>query len=165
MPHSVFMRENCRACHTDEGVASGTRLHFPPETASAEEIDAGGAAALNTGQQVNFKRKFAPNLKGPDSLRILSQAALKHPNRRTIRARMEWLMTTPDRVDEDLLRTAFRHLARCEACRRRVPEASASGPIPSRMAGIVRHYGTRAVYRMQELPHHPIWGKRLVLRR
>jgi len=30
----------------------------------------------------------------------------------------------PDRVDEDLLRTAFRHLAGCEPCRRRVPPAT-----------------------------------------
>ena len=30
--YPVFEKANCRACHTDEGVASGTRLHFPPET-------------------------------------------------------------------------------------------------------------------------------------
>lgn len=30
----------------------------------------------------------------------------------------------PDRVDGELLRTAFRHLARCEACRRRVPPST-----------------------------------------
>ena len=40
--YPVLEKANCRACHTDEGVASGTRLHFPSETASAEEIDAFG---------------------------------------------------------------------------------------------------------------------------
>ena len=28
--YPVFEKAGCRACHTDEGVASGTRLHFPP---------------------------------------------------------------------------------------------------------------------------------------
>ena len=32
----------CRGCHTDAGVASGTRLHFPAEDASAEEVRAFG---------------------------------------------------------------------------------------------------------------------------
>ena len=37
--YPVFQKANCRGCHSDEGVASGTRLHFPPDTAGAEEID------------------------------------------------------------------------------------------------------------------------------
>ncbi len=40
----------CRTCHTDAGVASGTRLHFPDEDASTEEIQAFGlrlAALVN----------------------------------------------------------------------------------------------------------------------
>jgi mono/diheme cytochrome c family protein len=28
--YPVLEKANCRACHTDEGVASGTRLHFHP---------------------------------------------------------------------------------------------------------------------------------------
>ncbi len=32
----------CRGCHTDAGVASGTRLHFPAEDASADEVRAFG---------------------------------------------------------------------------------------------------------------------------
>ena len=83
-----------------EGESMGSHITF---RTAYEHPDRCLKIVLNTGQQVNFKRKFAPNLKGPDSLRILSQAALKHPNRRTIRARMEWLMTTPDRVDEELV--------------------------------------------------------------
>lgn len=34
------------------------------------------------------------------------------------------LPSGPDRVDEELLRTAFRHLAGCETCRRRVPPST-----------------------------------------
>ena len=40
----------CRSCHTDAGVASGTRLHFPDEDASTDEIRAFGlrlAALVN----------------------------------------------------------------------------------------------------------------------
>jgi hypothetical protein len=40
--YPVLQKANCRGCHSDEGVASGTRLHFPPDTASAEEIEAFG---------------------------------------------------------------------------------------------------------------------------
>jgi hypothetical protein len=40
--YPVFQKANCRSCHSDEGVASGTRLHFPAETAGAEEIEAFG---------------------------------------------------------------------------------------------------------------------------
>lgn len=34
------------------------------------------------------------------------------------------LPSGPDRLDEAELRAAFRHLARCEVCRRRVPPSS-----------------------------------------
>ena len=40
--YPVLQKANCRSCHSDEGVASGTRLHFPPDTAGAEEIEAFG---------------------------------------------------------------------------------------------------------------------------
>ena len=40
--YPVLEEAGCRTCHTDQGVASGTRLHFPPEDASAEAIQAFG---------------------------------------------------------------------------------------------------------------------------
>lgn len=53
---------------------------------------------------MNFNRKdFTPAQKGEDSLRILTQASLGDPNPRTVRLRMEWLMTTPDRVVDELV--------------------------------------------------------------
>ncbi len=48
--YPVFEKAGCRSCHTDEGVASGTRLHFPGESASADEVEAFGltlAALVN----------------------------------------------------------------------------------------------------------------------
>jgi mono/diheme cytochrome c family protein len=40
--YPVFEKANCRSCHSDEGVASGTRLHFPPEGAPVDEVEAFG---------------------------------------------------------------------------------------------------------------------------
>lgn len=40
--YPVFEKANCRSCHTDDGVASGTRLHFPPETVTADDVEAFG---------------------------------------------------------------------------------------------------------------------------
>jgi len=38
----AFEAAGCRGCHVDDGVASGTRLHFPDANASPEEIEAFG---------------------------------------------------------------------------------------------------------------------------
>jgi mono/diheme cytochrome c family protein len=40
--YPVFEKASCRSCHSDEGVASGTRLHFPPEGAPVDEVEAFG---------------------------------------------------------------------------------------------------------------------------
>ncbi len=40
--YPVFEKASCRSCHTDEGVASGTRLHFPPEGAASDDVEAFG---------------------------------------------------------------------------------------------------------------------------
>jgi pimeloyl-ACP methyl ester carboxylesterase len=59
---------------------------------------------LSTGHQMKWKRSdFAPWQKGADSLRLLTQAAAEHPDRRSIQLRMEWLMATPDRVVDELV--------------------------------------------------------------
>ena len=36
--YQVLEKKNCRACHQESGVASATRVHFPSETASQEQI-------------------------------------------------------------------------------------------------------------------------------
>jgi hypothetical protein len=40
--YPIFEAAQCRGCHTDDGVASATRLHFPEPTASPDEIEAFG---------------------------------------------------------------------------------------------------------------------------
>jgi len=40
--YPIFEAAQCRGCHSDDGVASATRLHFPEPNASPEEIDAFG---------------------------------------------------------------------------------------------------------------------------
>lgn len=40
--YPIFENAQCRGCHTDDGVASATRLHFPEPNASPEEIEAFG---------------------------------------------------------------------------------------------------------------------------
>ncbi len=40
--YQVMEKAGCRACHNPDGVASGTRLHFPDADASPEKIEAFG---------------------------------------------------------------------------------------------------------------------------
>lgn len=40
--YPIFQKANCRGCHAEDGVASATRLHFPPESATTEQIEAFG---------------------------------------------------------------------------------------------------------------------------
>jgi hypothetical protein len=40
--YPIFENAQCRGCHSDDGVASATRLHFPEPNASPDEIDAFG---------------------------------------------------------------------------------------------------------------------------
>src|SRR5438093_5014350 len=40
--YPIFEAAQCRGCHTDDGVASATRLHFPEPNASPDDIQAFG---------------------------------------------------------------------------------------------------------------------------
>ena len=40
--YPIFESAQCRGCHSDDGVASATRLHFPEPNASPDEIEAFG---------------------------------------------------------------------------------------------------------------------------
>ena len=40
--YPLLEKADCRACHTDTGVASATRIHFPPSSAAAAEIETFG---------------------------------------------------------------------------------------------------------------------------
>lgn len=48
--YPVFQQKNCRGCHNEDGVASGTRLHFPPENATAEQIEHFGRSLALLGE-------------------------------------------------------------------------------------------------------------------
>jgi mono/diheme cytochrome c family protein len=90
--YPVLEKANCRACHTDEGVASGTRLHFPSETASAEEIDAFGLTLV-----------VLVNRDEPSSSLLL--------NKPTNRIRhVGGVKIAPDSADEQVVRTWVQHL-------------------------------------------------------
>ena len=59
--YPVLQKANCRGCHSDEGVASGTRLHFPPDTAGAEEIEAFGLTLANLIDRADASRSLLLN--------------------------------------------------------------------------------------------------------
>lgn len=44
--YPVFQQAGCRMCHSPEGVASPTRLHFPEESASHEKVEAFGRSLV-----------------------------------------------------------------------------------------------------------------------
>jgi hypothetical protein len=44
--YPVMAKANCRACHTAEGVASGTRMHLPEADAPAEKVEAFGKSLV-----------------------------------------------------------------------------------------------------------------------
>lgn len=91
--YPVLEKAGCRSCHTDEGVASGTRLHFPPDTASADDIAAFGLtlAAL-------------VNREDPSSSLLLNK-----PTNRT--RHVGGLRIQPGTSDEQALRVWVEHLA------------------------------------------------------
>ena len=90
--YPVLEKANCRACHTDEGVASGTRLHFPAETASAEEIDAFG---LTLAALVNRDDPSSSLLLNKPTNRIRHVGGVK---------------IEPNSADEQIVRTWVQHL-------------------------------------------------------
>src|SRR5262245_6247010 len=40
--YPIFEKANCRTCHSEDGIASATRLQFPPDSASPDDIEAFG---------------------------------------------------------------------------------------------------------------------------
>ncbi len=91
--YPVLEKANCRSCHTDEGVASGTRLYFPPETASGEEIEAFG---LTLAALVNRADPSSSLLINKPTNRIRHVGGVK---------------IAPDSADEQVVRTWVQHLA------------------------------------------------------
>jgi len=95
--YPVLEKANCRACHTDEGVASGTRLHFPADTASADEIDAFG---LTLAALVNRDDPSSSLLLNKPTNRVRHVGGLKiepgSPDEQAVRTWVQHLATVPD---------------------------------------------------------------------
>ena len=68
-----------------------------------EHPDRCGKLILNTGAQINFKRTFPPPLNPVENAMRLGLEALDSLSPDAIRSRLEWLMTTPDRVTDELV--------------------------------------------------------------
>ena len=83
---------------------------------------------LNTGAAVNFKREFKPSLQQSDALQVLTQELLADPSEETVRHRMEWLMASPDRVVDELvkLRVQFFNMPELQKAQRAVGAGNTS---------------------------------------
>ncbi len=51
--YPILQKANCRGCHTDSGVASATRLHFPVEDATEKQVEAFGKSLISVIDQQN----------------------------------------------------------------------------------------------------------------
>jgi hypothetical protein len=54
----VFEKAACRTCHSSDGVASGTRLRFPEEGASAEHLEAFGRSLVRLVDRTNPEKSL-----------------------------------------------------------------------------------------------------------
>jgi hypothetical protein len=95
--YPVFQKANCRGCHSDEGVASGTRLHFPLETASAEEIEAFGLTLANLIDREDVSRSLLLN-KPTNRTRHVGGVKIEPGSleEQAVRNWVEYLATVPD---------------------------------------------------------------------
>jgi 2-hydroxy-6-oxonona-2,4-dienedioate hydrolase len=75
-------------------------LHYPERV---EKI------VLNTTAGIKYDESTVKvdHAGGRDQLRDRSLAAIRNPNRETIRKRLEWLMASPDRVTEELVELRY----------------------------------------------------------
>ena len=70
-------------------------MHFPSRA---------GKLVLDTGAYfINFNRTFKPQPGGGDLLMQLSREAVVNPTPETVRKRLEWLVTTPDRITDEMV--------------------------------------------------------------
>src|SRR5437773_9753154 len=59
--YPIFESAQCRGCHTDDGVASATRLHFPEPNASPDDIEAFGLTLAVLVDRANPERSLLLN--------------------------------------------------------------------------------------------------------
>jgi len=112
--YPVLEKAQCRICHNDNGVASATRLHFPPENASVQEITAFG---LRLGRLVNRGKPNDSPLLGKPTNRILHTGGERiHPGsaeEKSLRAWVEYLATVkPESTSSVVSKPAARGVLR-----------------------------------------------------
>ncbi len=95
--YPVFEKANCRSCHTDEGVASGTRLHFPPEAAASDELEAFGVTLAALVDRDDPARSLLLN-KPTNRVRHVGGTKIEpgSPEEQAVRAWVQHLATVPD---------------------------------------------------------------------
>jgi hypothetical protein len=108
--YPVFEKAQCRLCHNDNGVASGTRLRFPAEKATAAEIE-----------QFGLRLRAFVN---PD--RLEDSLLLRKPTNRTAHTGGERIRQGSDA--EKLLHAWATHLIRLPAAPTASNIARATGP-------------------------------------
>ena len=114
--YPIFEAAQCRGCHSDDGVASATRLHFPDPNASPDDIDAFGITLAALVDRAN-----------PDASLLIHKPTnrVRHTGGERIH---------PGSFEEQALRDWVRHLAELSeetvaAARERVASAgAATGP-------------------------------------
>ena len=91
--YPALQKAGCNGCHADDGVASATRLHFPTESASDEDIEAFGRRLVSLVDQKN-----------PEQSLLLTKPTnrLEHTGGQRI---------LPGSPEEKLLQLWVRHLA------------------------------------------------------
>ncbi len=97
MVYPVFEKANCRGCHSDEGVASGTRLHFPPEGAGPEEVEAFGLSLAALIDREDPSRSLLLN-KPTNRTRHVGGVKIEpgSPEEQVVRTWVQHLATVPD---------------------------------------------------------------------
>tara|TARA_B100000686_G_C16743197_1_gene947869 strand:+ start:735 stop:1670 length:936 start_codon:yes stop_codon:yes gene_type:complete len=109
-----------------EGESMGAAIGFELALKHPDRVD---KLILNTASPITRHLEqptFEPFFKSPESLKILSDAALGKATERTIRTRLEWLMTTPDRVVDELveLRLKYYSMPEIQAAQSGIPPTS-----------------------------------------
>jgi hypothetical protein len=114
--YQIMEKAACRSCHTQDGVASGTRLRFPEPDAAAERIEAFGKSLVVLVDRAQ-----------PDHSLLFNKPTNRIPHTGGERIK-------PGSQDEAVLKAWIQHLARlsaedlARAMKYRDEEASGAGP-------------------------------------
>jgi hypothetical protein len=59
--YPIFEKANCRTCHSEDGIGSATRLQFPPDSASPDDIEAFGHRLVALVDRTNPEKSLLRN--------------------------------------------------------------------------------------------------------